>query len=353
VLADVPANWIKSSPDAYVLSPGSFNIEGSLQRVNDTIDFLNFRDDLQEINARLVGDSGDLEGSGINLRVGVWRGLELFYQRQQQELMLEVSPSSRTNIVDLDRSLDTERTEYGLNWVLYEENNRRSNSPWRSIALELSRAEGNSDEFGGSLEWVQLSSTTTVSFDPPQRFALNRLEDESWQARLVATQPISRNSTLSVWASYGRAESSSGTYTEIDLQSIANAFYQTFDAKETITKAGFSINWQPVARLPIQAGYEYIHISDRDVDAVTSNSTMVPSFLRGSNLGSGARKNHTAFASVNWWITQNVYVGATGRWYRNQFAGVVPHYNNPLSSRFSETNFGYAELKLGVRFGKR
>lgn len=149
VLADVPANWIKSSPDAYVLSPGSFNIEGSLQRVNDTIDFLNFRDDLQEINARLVGDSGDLEGSGINLRVGVWRGLELFYQRQQQELMLEVSPSSRTNIVDLDRSLDTERTEYGLNWVLYEENNRRSNSPWRSIALELSRAEGNSDEFGG------------------------------------------------------------------------------------------------------------------------------------------------------------------------------------------------------------
>src|SRR5690606_14483351 len=116
-------------------------------------------------------------------------------------------------------------------------------SPWRSLSLEVSRIESSSDDFGGKLERMQLSANTTVTFDPPQGFWLNRMKDEGWQARLIASLPLTESTTLSAWGGYGSMESSSGTATEIDLQSVANAFYQAFDAEETIIKAGFALNW--------------------------------------------------------------------------------------------------------------
>jgi hypothetical protein len=352
--ADTPAGWISNNnPSAYVLSPGSFAVEGALLRVDDTIDFMDYRDDLLKANSRLTGDSGTLDGNRIDLRVGVWRGLELFYQRQQHDLALEIGPVSRVNIVELNNALDTERTEYGFNWVLYEEGSSNRNSPWRSLSLEVSRIESSSDDFGGKLERMQLSGTTTITFDPPQGFWLNRLKDEGWQARLIASLPLTESTTLSAWGGYGQMESSSGTATEIDLPSVASAFYQTFDAEETLLKAGVALNWQRFARLPVQVGYEYIRINDRDLSAVRSNSTLLPSFLRGNNLTGGAMRNQTAFASVSWWITPQVYVGASGRLFKNQFAGIIPHYNNPLSGRFSDTSYGYAELKVGFQLGRR
>ena len=352
--ADTPEGWIShNNPSAYVLAPGEFAVEGALMRVDDSIDFLNVRDDLSQVNSRLTKDSGDLDGNRLDLRVGVWRGLELFYQRQQYDLTVNVSVPARVNILEMDSKLDTERTEYGLNWVLYEERNRGASSPWRSLSLEISRSESESKDFGGYLDHVQLGTNTTVTFDPPQRFGLDRLKDEGWQARLIGSLPLTTNTTLSAWGSYGRIESSSGTSTEIDLQSIANAFYQSFDARETVLKAGFALNWQRIARLPVQVGYEYIRTNDRKVDAITSNSTLLPSFLRGGNLTDGARSNQTAYASVSWWFTPNVYASATGKVFRNQFAGIIPHYNNPLSSRFSDTSYGYAELRVGARFGLR
>ncbi len=349
--ADTPAGWISNNhTSAYVLSPGSVEFDGALLRVDDSIDVMNFRDDLLAANTRLVGDSGDLDGSRLNLRVGVWRGLELFYQRQQQDLTLQIGPVSRANIVELDQALETERTEYGLNWVIYEQATSDRNQPWRSLSLELSRSESSSEDFGGQIDRVQLTANTTITFNPPQQFAMNRLKDEGWQARLIATLPLTRHTTLSAWGGYGQLESSSGTDTDIEFASIANAFRQTFDADETLIKAGFALNWQRIARLPVQVGYEYIRINDRDLTAVTSNSTLLPSFLRGSNLNDGASNNQTAYATVNWWVTPNVYVGASGRLFKSQFVGIIPHYNNPLSGSFSDTAYGYAEIKIGIRF---
>lgn len=349
--ADTPTGWISNdNPSAYVLRPGTLELDGALLRVDDTIDFLNFRDDLLAANTRLIGDSGDLEGTRMNARLGIWRGLEVFYRRQQQDLTLRVGPVSRANIVELDQALETSRTEYGVNWVIYQETASDRTEPWRSLSLELSRIESSSEDFGGKIDRIQLNANTGVTFDPPQQFAMNRLKDDGWQARLIGTLPLTEHSTLSAWGGYAQMDSSSGTDTSIDFASIANAFRQTFDAEETIIKAGVALNWQRYARLPVQVGYEYIRINDRKLTAVTSNSTLLPSFLRGDNLNDGVRNNQTLYANVNWWITPSIYAGISGKLFKNQFVGIIPHYNNPLSGSFSDTPYGYAEFKIGFRF---
>ena len=53
---------------------------------------------------------------------------------------------------------------------------------------------------------------------------------------------------------------------------------------------------------------------------------------------------------MNWWVTPQIYLGAGGKLFSSQFTGIIPHYNNPLSSSFSDITYGYVELKLGVKF---
>lgn len=349
--AQTPYGWISNDHiSAYVLQPGSFELSGNILKVDDDIDFLDMRDDLLAGNSRLAGKSGDLAGSRGELRVGVWRGLELFYSRQNQELTLELGPVSSADITELDDKLDTTSIRYGAKWVFYESARKNLNNPWRSAALELTRTENDSRSFGGLLQSVRFNANTAITFDPPQRFALDQLSDEGWQARLIYSQSLTAATGVSVWAGYGSMESSSGTSTEIDFATIANAFKQTFNTEETLWKAGASVNWQRFERLPVQLGYEYISIRDRQQDIVSSNSTLLPSFLRGSNLNNSETSNHTAYATVSFWITPQLYVGASGKLFKHQFVGIMPHYNNPLSGGFSDTLYGYAEFRAGLKF---
>ena len=60
---------------------------------------------------------------------------------------------------------------------------------------------------------------------------------------------------------------------------------------------------------------------------------MLPSFLRGANLNAAtAKDNHTLHGSLSYWVTPQVHVSVTGKLFRNQFLGIITHYNNPLSS---------------------
>src|SRR5690606_9819603 len=106
--ADTPSNWTGNNHvSAYVLEPAAFELSGTMLKVDDSIDFLDFREDLLSSNTRLAGDSGDLDGTRFNLKVGVWRGLELFYTRQTQDLTLTLAPVSSANIVELSSALET------------------------------------------------------------------------------------------------------------------------------------------------------------------------------------------------------------------------------------------------------
>ncbi|MAO38993.1 MAG: hypothetical protein VYE29_05230 [Pseudomonadota bacterium] len=349
--AQQPSGWIGNGhTSAYTLGAGEFELSGSLLRVDDTIDFLDLREEVLANNNRLTGNSGDLEGSRGNLRVGIWRGMELFYSRQQQDLTLKVAPNSRVDIADLDEKLQTTSTSWGGKFVFYQTANPAPQRPWTSAALQVKYTENESDDFGGFLESLSFSPTVNIRLDPPQRFSLDRLKDDGWQAQLIFSHGLGERLTLSYWAGYGEQESSSGTSTELEQPSLQNAFLQTFDVSEELLTAGISLNWQITPRLPLQIGYEYINIRNRDAVINASTSPLVPSFLRGSNLNASADNNHTLYGSLNWWISPHIYAGVAGKLFRNQYTGIMPHFNNPLSGSFSDITYGQLELRLGVKF---
>ena len=54
--AEQPFGWVGNGhPSAYSLQAGDFELSGNLLRVNDTVDFLNLRNDLLAGNQRLGG----------------------------------------------------------------------------------------------------------------------------------------------------------------------------------------------------------------------------------------------------------------------------------------------------------
>jgi len=349
--AQQPSGWIGNGhTSAYTLGAGEFELSGSLLRVDETIDFLDLREEVLANNNRLTGNSGDLDGSRGTLRVGIWRGMELFYSRQQQDLTLKVAPNSRVDIADLDEKLQTTSTSWGGKFVFYQTANPVPQRPWTSAALQVKYTENESDDFGGFLETLRFDANITIQLDPPQRFSLDRLKDDGWQAQLIFTHGLGDRLALSYWAGYGEQDSSSGTSTEIEQTSLQNAFLQTFDVSEELLTAGVSLNWQITPRLPLQIGYEYINIRNRDAVINSSSSPLVPSFLRGTNLNPSADNNHTLYGSLNFWISPHIYTGIAGKLFRNQYTGIMPHFNNPLSGSFSDITYGHLELTLGVKF---
>ena len=351
--ATEPLGWVGNDHvNAYTVQPWEFELSSTLQRANDSLDVLNLREDLLAGSNRLSSDSGDFEGLRGELRIGVWQGLELFYQRHDHDMTLRLQ-DDRLDIIDADQALKTDRRAFGAKWVFFEASQPDRNRPWTSAALELTRTRSSSQNFGGFLEFVRFSPTANIQLDPPQRFDLNRLKDDGWKARVIYSHGLGQSTALSWWAGYGKIDSSSGTDTSFEEPAIRTAFLQTFDTSEALYYAGISMNWQGIARLPVQIGYEYLNISQRDQQIVSSNSALVPSFLRGSNLSASADNNHTAYGRISWWVTPTLYTSLSGKVFKNQFVGVLPHFNNPLSARFSETPYGYLEWSLGFKFNSR
>ncbi|MBC53519.1 MAG: hypothetical protein CMQ34_06730 [Gammaproteobacteria bacterium] len=349
--AQQPSGWIGNGhTSAYTLRPGEFELSGHWLRVDDTLDVLDLREEVLRNNNRLTGNSGDLDGSRGHLRVGIWRGMELFYSRQQQDLTLKVAPSARADVADLDEQLQTTSTAWGGKFVFYETANPSPQRPWTSAAVQVKYIENETDDFGGYLESLRFDANINIRLDPPQRFSLDRLQDDGWQAQLILSHGLGNRLAISYWAGYGEQDSSSGTSTEIEQASLRDAFLQTFDVSEQVLTAGVSLNWQITQRLPLQIGYEYIRIQDREAIINSSDSPLVPGFLRGGNLTASADNNHTLYGSLNWWVSPHIYAGITGKLYRNQYTGIMPHYNNPLSGSFSDITYGHLELSVGVRF---
>ena len=102
---------------------------------------------------------------------------------------------------------------------------------------------------------------------------------------------------------------------DVDIAFLREAFYQTFNSRESQYTLGASLNWHAMPRLPVQLGYEYLAVRDRELDIVRGNGNFtrfIPSFLKGDTLNERTADNHTLFGSVTWWITPSVYASAGG-----------------------------------------
>lgn len=349
--ADSPLGWIHSNnPSAFTISALDFEATFAKIEVNDTIDFLDIRDDLLAGTRKLEGDSGDLSGQKLELNFGLTSYLSAFYRRQEHDLKIELGEVSSINLLDIDNKLSTTASAYGLKWIFFETRHTDNSRPWRAASLELTRTSNETNDFEGVIDKVTLSGNVTIDFTTPQTFRLQDMEDDGWQARVLYTMPFGNIISSTFWAGYAENESSSGTGSSITSAFLAPAFEQAFSTEETQILLGAALNWQITPRMPLQLSYEYLRINDSELTAITNpNNALLPSFLRGNNVSSAdTRDNHSVRGSISYWVTPKVHASVIGNLYSNQFLGAIPHYNNPLSGSFSDNPYGYVGVQIGV-----
>jgi hypothetical protein len=348
--ADRPFGWIShGSTDGYTPDQWSLEVNGSLMRVNDTLDFLNIRRDILADNPRLGGKTGDYAGYSGEIQFGVLPTLSVFYRHQQHDLTAQLTQPASLDLESVDTVLSTQRKSYGVEWAFFEAATKDKSSPWRSASLELATHKNTSDDFGASIQRISMDPRSIVEFRPPQRFAVNRMADDGWTAKVAMTHGLTETITGSAWISHARNHAGSGTESQIELSAIADALLQTFDLKERQWSAGASVHWSITPRLPVSVSYEYINITDRQLISTRGSTALtLPSFLRADNLTTETT-NQVLHGSIDWWITPDVFVGVGGKLMSRQFLGILPHYNNPLSGSLSNVAYGFAELRFGIK----
>lgn len=349
--ADTPLGWISSgNPSAYTIDRFSFELSGAKLLVNDTIDFLNIRQDLLAGQQKLVGNSGDLDGERLEFHVGLTEDLALFYTRQQQDLTVNLGTISSVNLVDISKSLETQMESVGLKWIFWRGNLLNADNRFSAAALEVSGFANKTKDFDVTVSDIYYSNFT-ISFRDNATFSVADLQDDGWKARMIYTWPfpVFADATATVWAGYGESNATSATTSNITSQTIKNFFEQQFEVAEEYYYLGASLNWNLTPRLPLTVNYEYIRINasdfSRNPDPPRSG---LPGFLTQSPASLSG--NHTVSGSLAYWLTPSINLSLTGNLYSNQFLGILAHYSNPLSGSFVDKPYGFIGLRLGFNF---
>ena len=347
---DTPLGWIyNNNPAAYTLPAQSLEANLGALAVNDTLDFLDIREDLLAGNQRLVGDSGNLSGAELDLSYGIQDWLTLSFSRRNQSLTVDLGEINSVNLVDIDNSLDSSLESLGLKWRFFEGGLLNDESRRSAAALEISMFRSKSDPFDVVLDQINLDNLT-VFFRDPQTFSVTDLEDDGWQARLLYTTPLEQLGIGTVWLGIGETDASSATTSDVPTVSVARVFEQQFNLEESYLYLGVSLDVQLTPRIPLTLSYQYIDVTDSFIKQFPENpSSALPGFLRPSS-GLAEDSNHLFQARLSYWITPELNLGIRGNLYSNQFLGEIPHFNNPLSGSFASQPYGFAGVELGYKF---
>ncbi|GJM14151.1 MAG: hypothetical protein DHS20C12_25540 [Pseudohongiella sp.] len=350
VTADTPLGWLNNNNmSAYTATRGELELSGSFQRVNDTIDFLNIREDLFANNQRLVGKSGDLSGARYEAHYGITDYLSVFARYQQHELTVDLGDIASVNIVDISPSLDTTQKEVGIKWMLYEADLLNPDNRQTALSLQISGTRNETDDFDVFIDRIDFSNFT-VFFTDPTAFSVDEMEDEGWSGRLLYSTALENLGVGSLWAGYGESSGTSGTSTNAINGTVRNLFAQSFELEESYFYLGASINFSLRPRIRASLSYEFIDIAESKFSREPlTPSSQLPSFLSVNGLADEDR-NHTLSARLSYWLTPEINASISGQLYSNQFLGRLPHYNNPLGESFASVPYGFIGAELAYKF---
>lgn len=350
VMADTPLGWISNNTmSAYTTTKGELELSGSIQAVNEAIDFLDIREDLFENNPRLTGKSGDLDGTRFEAHYGVTDYLSIFARYQQHELTVDLGEIASINLVDISNSLDTTQQEIGLKWMLYEADLLNPDNRKTALSLQITGIRNETDDFDALVDRIDFGNVS-VFFTDPTTFSVSSMQDEGWTSRLFYTQALDDIGIISAWLGYGESSATSGTSTNAVNGTIRNLFTQNFELEEEYFYLGASINLPIRPRLIANLSYEYINIAKSDFSRDPIDPpTQLPGFLSASGLAD-EDGNHTLTARLSYWLTPQINASLSGNLYSNQFLGRLPHYNNPLGESFATVPYGFIGAQLAYRF---
>lgn len=243
VLADTPPGWINgNNSSAYTTTRGELALSLAGLKVNDTIDFLDIREDLLAGDRRLEGNSGDLTGLRVTLDYGISDWLSAFYREQRHDLRVDLGEISSVNVLDIDRDLQTTAREAGLKWTFYVADLLNPDGRATAASLELSAFRNKSESFDLVADELRFQNIQ-LFFQDPRTFSVDQLEDDGWQARVLVSKPLFATAVGSAWLGYRASDASAATRTDIESASIAELFEQAFWLEEDFLTAGFSLNF--------------------------------------------------------------------------------------------------------------
>lgn len=347
--AQAPLGWIHAdNQSAYTLARNQFEVNLGAIAVNDTIDFINVRDDLLSGTSRLIGDSGDLNGNTFELHYGVLDSLTVFYRRQEHSLTVELGAFNSVDVADLDTELNTTAETAGVKWQFYEAGMLNPEGRRSAASFEIHGFRSSSEDFDVRINGFNLDGIA-VNFSNPQTFSVADLEDDGWRAKLTYSAPIFLGSTASFWTGFAKTKSTSATTSDLTAQSVRGIFEQRFKTEDNILSFGASFRTMLSSRIPFNLNYEYLRLTDGEFDRTPEiPQPGIPSFLSAGPATESI--NHTLSARLSYWVTPEFHVSVTGNLFRNQFVGLLPHYNNSLSGSFSDTPYGFAGVEIGYKF---
>ena len=329
ILADTPLGWISATnPSAYTIARGSLEVSASLLAVNDTIDFLNVREDLLAGQQRLVGNSGDLQGGHFELHYGLHDDIELFLSHRDQSFTVDLGTINSVNLLEISDSLDTTMQRIGGRWTFWRGNLLNADGRISAASLELSAFRNKSNDFNVVVDEVRLPNLT-VFFRDPTTFKVANLEDDGWQARLIYSWPLGIGAIGTAWGSVSDRQATAATTSNITSPSVARVFEQTFTTDETLFSIGAGVTVDITPRLPLSLSYEFLNNGSSNFTRTPATpSTSLPGFLTGGP--STQDTNHVLTARLAYWLTPSMHVALTGNLYSNHFLVLIP--TNPTDS---------------------
>jgi hypothetical protein len=222
--SDTPLGWINTgNTSAYTTTKGEFEFSLAGLAVNDTIDFVNARDDLIANNRRLVGKSGDLDGTKFEVSYGITDTISVSIRKQQHSLTVDLGELNTVNLVDIDKELTTDQMALGGKWTFFEGNLLNPDNRRTALALELSAFQNKSDDFDLTVDEISFDNLA-VFFRDPQTFSVGKLEDSGWKSRLIYTWPMEGLGVGSVSGGYGESKAESITTSDLTVLTLKRIF---------------------------------------------------------------------------------------------------------------------------------
>jgi hypothetical protein len=216
-------------------------------------------------------------------------------------------------------------------------------------SVEASWLQNESDDFVFRFNQVD-AGNITLQFTSPKEIRLSALEDDGWQTRLLVDGRLGRRSFWSGWVGLASYTATSSISTDITYAPIRSNFDRTFDIREDQLQAGIGVNWQIERDTPLQLFYEYRQIDrDEGSSVVGDNNSTLARYTNPGNL-SPETSNHIVTGKIGYWPTPRLNLYVTGKVMSNQFLGIIPHYNNTLTSRFFDKLYGYAAFGVSYVF---
>ena len=320
---------------------GEFTVQWLL--VNDTLDILDVREDMAAGSSLFKDHTGDLNGGRIMFNLGIYPSVMAFVRGEFHEIVTELGESSTFGYVDSDRGVSTWGHEAGLRWNFLD-------MPFVDLAaaVEAAWVGHSSDDF--SFRFMKVNAgNTMLRFSSPREIRLSSMKDYGWRIALMLSKAMGEIFLCNLWIGYESMKATSAISTTIAYAPIKRNFDRRFTVDEDQFHLGMGLIWQLHPRVPVEFHYEYLRLSRNERSTGERNTSALARYTNPEGLAP-EESNHVLTGKIGFWLTPNLNLNLEGRLMTNQFLGIVPHYNNTITSRFFRAMYGYIGLGVGYAF---